>query len=64
MELRRKVERPEPLVLAEKIVNSSFVAVGREYNVSDNAIRKWCKNYNIPTTKQELKEWLTKQKGS
>ena len=25
------------------------------YNVTDNTIRKWCKNYNLPFTKKEIK---------
>ena len=25
----------------------SFMSVGRHYNVSDNAVRKWCNNYGI-----------------
>lgn len=56
----RKVERPDAITLANEIINSSFVAVGKKYGVSDNAIRKWCVNYGIPTKKQELKEWLVK----
>lgn len=28
--------------------NNSFLAVGKMFNVSDNAVRKWCDNYNIP----------------
>ena len=24
------------------------------YNVSDNAIRKWCKTDNLPSTKKEI----------
>ena len=36
----RVVDRPEPRQLAEEIVASSFLAVGRKYGVSDNAIRK------------------------
>lgn len=30
------------------------------YGVTDNAIRKWCKKYNIPSTKKELREYLSK----
>lgn len=52
-------DRPSAKQLAEEIVSSSFCAVGRKYGVSDNAIRKWCIAYNIPTKKQELKDWLT-----
>lgn len=57
----RVAERPEPKQLAQEIIESSFCAVGRKYGVSDNAIRKWCKTYDIPTKKNELKEWLSNQ---
>ena len=57
----RIIERPEPRQLAQEIIESSFCAVGRKYGVSDNAIRKWCKSYGIPTKKDELKEWLSNQ---
>ena len=39
----------------------NFVQIGKYYNVSDNSIRKWCKKYDIPTTKIELKEYLKKE---
>jgi hypothetical protein len=26
------------------------------YNVSDNAVRKWCQRYDLPRTKKELKQ--------
>jgi hypothetical protein len=26
------------------------------YNVSDNAVRKWCQRCGLPKTKKELKE--------
>ncbi len=31
-----------------------FTQIGRKYNVSDNAIRNWCKRYNLPSTKKEI----------
>ena len=40
----------------------SFLQIGFYYKVSDNSIRKWCKKYNIPTNKKELKEYLIKEK--
>lgn len=58
---RRLVDRPDPITLANEIINSSFCAVGRKYGVSDNAIRKWCMTYGMPTKKNEIKEWLLKQ---
>lgn len=36
----------------------SFKGVGKLYNVSDNAIRKWFKHYSLPSTKEELKKYL------
>lgn len=55
---RKVVDRPEPIELAQEILSMGFCAVGRKYGVSDNAIRKWCKAYNMPTKKEELHTWL------
>lgn len=34
----------------------SFVDIGKKYNVSDNAIRKWCDNYNLPRLATFIKQ--------
>ena len=39
----RKVERPKIEVLLNEINNLGYSAVGRKYNVSDNAVRRWIK---------------------
>jgi hypothetical protein len=49
-------QRPDKETLFELIKTTSFTAIGKMYNVSDNTIRKWCKNYNLPSTKQELRK--------
>lgn len=36
----------------------SFVRVGKKYNVSDNAVRRWCQLYKIPITSKEMKEYI------
>lgn len=41
----RKVERPPRDELLQKINELGYLAVGREYGVSDNAIRKWVRQY-------------------
>jgi hypothetical protein len=41
--LHRKVSRPDLDVLMKEIEEMGFVAVGKKYGVSDNAIRKWVK---------------------
>lgn len=60
---KRTVERPPALQLAQEILNSSFCAVGRKYGVTDNAIKKWCKTYGMPTKKKEIQEWFLQQKS-
>jgi len=40
---QRKIERPPKEQLLREVQQSSYVAVGRKYGVSDNAIRKWLK---------------------
>jgi hypothetical protein len=41
----RKVPRPSYEQLIADIASMSFVAVGRKYGVSDNAVRKWLRWY-------------------
>jgi len=41
----RRVERPPYEQLVREICESSYVAVGKKYGVSDNAIRKWLRAY-------------------
>jgi hypothetical protein len=42
---RRKVERPPYEQLVAEIQATSYLAVGRKYGVSDNAVRKWISRY-------------------
>lgn len=41
----RKVDRPPCEQLMEEIEATSYLAVGRKYGVSDNAVRKWVRFY-------------------
>jgi group I intron endonuclease len=41
--------------LKNLIRTTSFVQIGKLYNVTDNAIRKWCKNYNLPYRVKDIK---------
>lgn len=43
----RKSPRPTKEQLEEDIKTMSFLAIGKKYSVSDNAIRKWAKSYKI-----------------
>lgn len=44
-------QRPTREELKQLIRTKSFLEIGRMYGVSDNAIRKWCKTENLPSTK-------------
>ena len=54
---QRKKQRPNRNELKKLIRNTSFVELGKQYNVSDNAIRKWCKYENLPFKKSEIKKY-------
>lgn len=47
--------------LKNLIRNKSFVEIGKIYNVSDNAIRKWCDKYNLPRKKTEIKKYSNEE---
>lgn len=51
----RKSKKPSYEELMKKIeeLNYNFLALGRFYNVSDNAVRKWCDFYNIDWRKKK-----------
>lgn len=44
---RKVKDRPAEEELKEMLEKTSFVAVGKKYGVSDNAVRKWAKKYGI-----------------
>lgn len=52
----RLVERPSKESLEKELIEGSFTKVGRKYGVSDNAIRRWCTAYGLPTTAKYYKE--------
>lgn len=53
----RKVERPNADDLYQYLcsVKGNFTQAGKKYGVSDNAIRKWCKAYNLPSHSKDYK---------
>ena len=59
----RIVDRPSRDILKQEIRNYSFLEIGRKYNVSDNAIRKWCESYGLPKKKTEIKKYSDEEWG-
>jgi len=43
----RRTKRPNKATLAKDIKKMSWRAMGRKYGVSDNAVRKWARNYKL-----------------
>lgn len=56
-EIRRSVERPSREELKELIRNKPFTQIGLQYNVTDNAIRKWCDAENLPRKKSDINSY-------
>lgn len=52
----RKVDRPIREELKELIRKYPFIKIGEIYGVTDNAVRKWCKGYDLPFKVSEIKK--------
>ncbi len=52
---RQNPRKPSRGVLKNEIRKHSFKELERKYGISDNAIRKWCKSYNLPYHTREIK---------
>lgn len=50
----RKVERPSREELLVLIKSKPFTQIGNSFGVSDNAVRKWCKAYELPYKKKDI----------
>lgn len=47
--------------LKNLIRTTSFLQIGKQFGVSDNAIRKWCKNYELPYKSTEIKKYTNEE---
>ena len=50
----RRKNTPSKEELEKLIYDTPFTQIGKLYEVSDNAVRKWCKFYSLPFTYKEL----------
>lgn len=51
---KRAMNIPSREKVEELIYKYPFTQIGKMYGVSDNAVRKWCKKYNLPYKKSEI----------
>lgn len=56
----RKVERPAKDELLELVKAHSFNSLGKRFGVSDKTISKWCKYYNLPYKKKDIKKIIVR----
>ena len=52
---RLSLNRPDRETLKNLIRTKSFCEIARMYDVTDNAVRKWCKLFNLPYKSKEIK---------
>lgn len=55
------INRPDRETLKKLIRTQSFVSIGKQYNVTDNAIKKWCKTYKLPYKRKDIKLYTTEE---
>ena len=53
----RTVNRPSRSELKNLIRSLPFTQIGKQYGVTDNSIRKWCKSENLPYKKTEINSY-------
>lgn len=49
-----KLDYPTKEWLENAIKTRPFTDIANEFGVTDNAVKRWCKKYNLPSTKTEL----------
>ncbi len=62
--IRPGSRRPPVDELERDIRSMPFVAIGKKYGVSDNAVRKWARYYNLPFRLTEVKKYKERVRSS
>lgn len=57
---QRKDAIPDKETLSKEVLETSLIKLGKKYNVSDNTVRRWCKDYSIET-KRVAGRWSNKE---
>ena len=59
--VHRLMTRPDRETLKLLIRTKSFIEIGKMFNVSDNAIRRWCDAEKLPRKKTEIKQYTDEE---
>lgn len=59
---KSKSKRPDKEILLKDLLDNkgNFEAIGRKYQVTSNAVRKWCRKYELPDHSFDYRERNTK----
>lgn len=55
--ISRKTDRPTRDELKLMIRTMPFTHIAQQYLVTDNAVRRWCNSYNLPSKKKDIKSY-------
>ena len=55
--LKKVIERPTREELKKMLRTKTFLQIGKDYGVSDNAVRKWCDKEQLPRKMSEIKKF-------
>lgn len=61
---QQRATRPNRDQLKQLIRTTSFLQIGKQFNVTDNTIRKWCKSLNLPYRSQDIKKYSDQEWNS
>lgn len=53
--------RPSKDILKQLIRTTPFLQIGKNFGVTDNTIRKWCKSYQLPYSSKEIKKYSNEE---
>ena len=53
---QKSAHLPSKEILTDLILNYPMLRVGEMYGVSDNAVRKWCRKYDLPFTRKGISD--------
>lgn len=58
----RIIEKPATREELKQLIRTTpFTIIGQQYNVTDNAIRKWCISYGLPSKKKDINKYTDEE---
>lgn len=61
LEIAKRHERISREQLKNLVRTTSFVRLGQQFNVDCNTVKEWCKAYNIPHKKSDIKQYTDEE---